>query len=518
MNKFESKLSDSIVPAWLRGLVLLALALALGGCATVEYRDTKAKSANDGALLVRVLPNVQSSSQYFKNWHALKVARAPQAGEPKEVEYSVRAKKDAASRSAVYAGMLPPGQYRFVQFSSEMCGNGCVSSWLNIDEKFSRFEIKPGQITDLGVLVQTGSQDGSQRTALTHDLLGESELTPQIVREIFPDLLPMMSKPRLSWDEASIPAFMGSTHRAAVQLSYGFLDAQDIGDGALLYGSANGAVGRWKLGGARKLFDIGERVSVDSVLVLSESQWMAAGEFSTVRITNDRGRTWQSLSGNLPLGLIVSLNLWRESVFLTLLQGKDVKIYRAPVGSDQWQLLASHTTDVNLLFDLQGVLPQSQLYGDVLFTTVPARQLSALDLTSGHVEMRTLPVSANNFAISADGVLRCHKPAAFQTHMYESNDLGKTWVESNLPRSRLPRIPAFRDKQHGVVVSLKWGQPPFKFAYTSDGGKTWVETTEPPHYFDRLFYSRDGSKAFASTVEGKLWQTEDDGKTWLPIK
>jgi hypothetical protein len=260
---------------WLRGLVLLGLALSLGGCATVEIRDTKTRNANDGALVIRVLPNVQSSSQFFKNWQSLKLARSPQTGETQEVEYAVSPKTDAASRSAIYAGTLPPGQYRFVQFSAQQCGYMCVSSWLNVDPKFSRFEIKSGQITDLGVLVQTDPQDGSRRTALTHDLAGDSGLTPELVREMFPDLLPMMSSPRLSWGMESLPSPMAAMHKAAIQTSYGFVAPRETDDGAFLYGSANGVVGRWKPGVARQAFDIGERVSVDSVLVLPDSRWMA---------------------------------------------------------------------------------------------------------------------------------------------------------------------------------------------------------------------------------------------------
>lgn len=501
--------------AWLRGFALLALALALGGCASVEFRDTKIKSTSDGAVIIRVLPNVRSSAQFFKNWQSLKLARAPQAGEKAEVEYAVWPKMDAASRSAIYAGTLPPGQYRFVQFAAQQCGYLCISSWLNVGPKFSRFEVRAGQITDLGVLVQTDPQDGSRRAVLTHDPTGDSNLTSEIVREILPDLLPMLSSPRLSWTEESVPSPMAAMHKAAIQSSYGFVAPRETEDGAFLYGTANGVVGRWKPGVHHQAFDIGERVSVDAVLVLPDWRWMAAGEFSTVKISNDRGRTWQSLRGNLPFGLVVDLNLWRDSVILTLIQGKDVKIHSAPIGSDQWQLIASHTTDVNSFFDIQGVRPQSLLLGDMLVTTIPARHLSLLDLTSGRTELRKLPGGIQLFSASADGVLRCKCLSVIKVDPYESNDLGKTWVDSTASRFML--MPAFRDNLNGVA--FKGGfMSPSKFTYTRDGGKTWVETTEAPLYFHQLFYSRDGSKAFATTMRGDLWQTEDDGLSWQPIK
>lgn len=500
---------------WLLRIAMLALALALGGCASVDIRGTQIKGPNDGAVVIRVLPNVQSSSQFFKNWQFLKLARAPQAGESSEVEYAVLPKTDAASRSAIYAGTLPPGQYRFVQFSAQQCGYMCVSSLLEVAPKFSRFEVKPGQITDLGVLVQTDPYDGSRRVMLTHESAGSSALTPELVREVLPDLLPMMSRPRLSWLAESVPSPMAAMHQSAIQHSYGLLSPRETEDGAFLYGTANGVVGRWKPGASHQSHDIGERVSVDSVLVLPDERWMAAGEFSTVKISGDRGRTWQSVRGDLPLGLVVDLNLWRDSVILTLMQGKLVKVYSAPAGSDQWKLVAEHTTDVNLFFDVQGVRPQSLLLGDVLVTTIPGRQLSVLDLSSGRAELRPLPGAIQMFSASADGVLRCRCISVIKVDPYESHDLGKTWVESTA--SRFMMMPAFRDKLNGVA--FKGGfMSPSKFAYTRDGGATWVETTEAPFYFHQLFYSRDGSKAYAATMLGNLWQTENDGQTWQAIK
>ena len=515
VNRLEKKAVDRTPQAWLRGLVLLALAIALSGCASVEHRDTRIRSSNDGAVIIRVLPNVQSSSQYFRNWHALKLARAPRAGETAEVEYQVRPAIYAASRTAIYAATLPPGRYRFVEFSAQSCGYMCISSMLSVSTKFSQFEVKPGQITDLGVLVQTDPQDGSRGVALTHEQRGNNELTLEIVREVFPDLSPMMSSPRLSWSMGSVPTPMAALHKAAIRDSYGFVAPRETEGGAFLFGTANGVVGLWKPGNARQGFDIGERVSVDSVLVLPDSRWMAAGEFSVVKISHDRGKTWQTVRGNLPLGLVVDLNLWRDNVVLTMSQGGVVKIYRAPVAGDQWQLVASHATDVNWFFDVQGVRPQSILLGDVLVTTIPGRQLSVLDLNSGRAELRKLPGAVQMFSASADGVLRCRCLSVIAVNPYESNDLGKTWVESTASRFML--MPAFRDARNGVA--FKGGfMSPSKFTYTSDGGKTWVETTEAPLYFHELFYSRDGKKAFATTLRGDLWQTEDDGRNWRAIR
>lgn len=508
--------TTSLAHRWLQRLALLAMAWVLVGCASVEVRDTKASSPDDGAMLIRVLPNVRSSSQFFKNWQTLKVARQPRAGEGTEVEYAISpGRDDGASRSALYAGTLPPGWYRFVQFSSQQCGYLCVSARMDVDPRFSRFEVKPGQLTDLGVMVQTNAGDGTANALLTHDPGGGSGLTPELVRELLPELQPMLARPRLSWHAATVPSAMAGRYKDAYRGSFGFVSPRETEDGAFLHGSANGAVGRWQPGGGRQMFDIGERVSVDAVLALPDGRWIAAGEFSVVKLSADRGRSWQSLRGNLPLGLVVSLGLWRGQVLLTLARGKGVEVYRAPAGSDEWQLIASHATDVNWFLDVQGVGPQSLLLGDTLVTTVPGRQVAVLDLASGQAELRKLPGAIQMFSASADGVLRCRCLSALKVDPYESHDFGKTWVESTASRFML--MPAFKDKMNGVA--FKGGfLSPSKFAYTSDGGKTWVETAEAPIHFHQLFFSRDGSKAFAASPLGDLWQTEDDGRSWRAVR
>lgn len=502
--------------AYVAGIgTMLLSALILGGCATVDHRGTQPRSPDDGAVIIRVLPNVQSSSLYFKNWQALQVARLPGPGESKETKFSIGPRTEAASRSAIYAGSLPPGTYRFVRFSAMQCGAMCVSSTLTVNPHFSRFEVQTGRLTDLGTLVQTDPGDGTRTALLTHTTTDESTLTRDLINELVPDLAPMLQRPTLTWQWDTVPASMTQLHRQSIRNSWGFASPREGEDGAFLYGTANGVVVRWMPSVGRRAFDVGERVAMDAVLITPSGGWMAGGEFSVVKLSNDRGRTWTNLRGALPLGLVVDLISWRQDVLLTMLKGKDVLIYRAPVGSDQWQLLASHTMDINWFFDIQGVRPQSVLVGDRLVTTVPGRQISVLDLPTGQVELRKLPGAAQMFSASADGVLRCRCVATLKVDPYESRDLGVSWQESSASRFLL--MPAFKDKTTGVA--FKGGLfSPSKFAYTRDGGASWTETTEAPLYFHQLFYSHDGRKAYAASLAGSLWETDNDGESWHVVK
>ncbi|SEK34546.1 hypothetical protein SAMN05216359_101503 [Roseateles sp. YR242] len=505
--------------AWARrlgvGMWMALGAMLLSGCASVEYRSPKLQAQTDGAVVIRVLPNVQSSSLYFKNWQALEIARLPglddSHSDGKEKVYSIAPTTVGASRSALYAGSLPPGHYRFVKFSAMQCGAMCVQSWMGVNQKFSRFEVKAGQITDLGVLVQTAGED-SRSSLLTHAPKGGDALTPELVRELLPDIAPLLRQPTLGWREATVPPSMGSMQRLSITRSWGFASPHEDEAGSFLYGSANGVVGRWSPPWKRQSFDVGERVAIDAVLVTPAGDWIAGGEYSVVKLSKDRGATWNNLRGQLPLGLVVDLTVWRDEVLLTMLKGgKDVQVYRAPAGTDQWKLASSHPMDINWFFDVQGATPHSALVSDTLVTTVPGRQLAVLDLPTGRDDLRKLPGAAQMFSASADGVLRCRCISTIKVDPYESRDLGQTWQESTASRFML--MPTFKDKSIGVAFKGGFFSPS-KFTYTRDGGNTWTETTEAPVFFNQLFFSRDGRKAYAVSLQGIMWVTDDDGESW----
>jgi hypothetical protein len=463
--------------------------------------------------MLRMLPNMVIGSPFVKNWRNITVERV--SSKPNEAAelYGLRPMMEGTARSAFYAGSLPPGQYKFVQFSTLVCYAGCASSTLTIGEKFSRFEIKAGTLTDLGVLVLSDTT-AANRVAIAHDKATDPSQTNEIVRAYFPELVGMLAAPALSWKADSVPREMPTLFEYGKLVSFGFTAPRETSSNSFIYGSANGVVYSWTPGQEPVGHDTGVHKSIETTLVASGGQWLAGGELSMLHMSSDKGTSWRSMRGNLPLGVIVGLAQWRNKVIVTTLLSNQIHIHTAELGSTEWQAVAMYEMDTSKYWDVNGARAQSSLYGDLLITTIPGRNIASLDMKSGKSEINALPGAVHMFNVSLDGVLRCRCTPRVLVNLYESHDFGRTWTEA--PASRMMMLPAYKDKKHGVAFKVGLVSK-HTMMYTEDGGANWIETTEVPALSD-LFYSRDGSVVYGSTYYGQLWTSRDNGKTWVSLK
>lgn len=257
-----------------------------------------------------------SASQFFKNWQSITIERIPRHEGERTTQYAIFPTLEATSRTAIYAGSLPEGTYRFVQFSAQQCGYMCVSSWLDVNANFSRFEIQSGRLTDLGELIQV---EFGQKVLFTHGSRSDTEMTSEVVREALPGIKSLLSKSLLSWSANSVPENMEKLFELSKAISYGFVSVKETSQGGFIYGSANGVVYSWIPGQIPVPHDIDKRVSVESVLVTPKGSWLAGGELGVLQRSDDEGRHWRSIRGNLPFSLVLDLNYWHGSVIVTSL-------------------------------------------------------------------------------------------------------------------------------------------------------------------------------------------------------
>lgn len=488
--------------------------LLLSGCATVQYRPAAITDPSEGAVIVRVLPNSTSASQFFARWDSITFSRISSNPGEREKRFTVASRTNGTSRTTIYAGSLPAGIYKFVSFDANQCGAICVNSKIDIGEKFSRFEVKSGRLTDLGVLLQSDSPVKGGDVVLSHGNQSDRSETAELVQELFPGFSSLLASPSLSWLPESVSPNMANLSGYAKMYSFGFVSPKEAADGSFIYGSINGVVYRWLPGQQPVAHDVGVRASIETVLIASSGAWLAGGELGTLRQSDDSGRSWRSIRGNLPLGVLVDLHQWRDKIIATLWRGKSIEVYAASFGANDWALLKSYKMELSILWDIPGLRPQSFLIGDQLFTTVPGRKIAYLNLDSKESETYLLPGSIQMFSVSDDGVLRCRCAATIAVNPYESHDFGKTWKISEVSRFML--MPTFRDKNHGVA--FRGGMfSSSKMAYTEDGGRTWIETTETPVYFSHIFYSRDAKSVYAASPYGIFWVSRNDGRTWEPL-
>lgn len=499
-----------------RIILACLLLLAVSGCVTTPQTSVPvAQQADEGAVIVRFLPNTQSASQFMKNWENIIVEQdSGKAGEPGR-QYALKPDLTATSRSAVYVGALPPGRFRFVQFSSQSCGAICISERIAVNDKFSRFEIRPQQLTDLGVIIQTPGMQGRE-VLLAHVDSDDRQLVDELVRDLAPALAPMLDKPKLGWHAGSVSAQMPLLVRYAKAASHGFVQPMEAAPGFFIFGTADGVVGGWNAArNTTTQFDLGTHRSVDAVLVTKNGAWLAGGEFSLLAQSDDQGQTWHSIRGNLPLGLVTDIHEWHGETVVTMLRGDDVRVFAAENGSARWRLLGQYKMDVNFFFDIPGVRPHSLLMDDQLVTLVPARQVAVLDLAMETTEQRDLPGAVIQLSASGDKVLRCKCSRGIGASPWESRDMGKTWQAADV--SRYIQQPAFRDRLHGVAFESAVFSSA-RLVRTVDGGKTWIPSTDIAYPISSLFYRRDHAAVYAASPYGAVWESRNDGGSWRRIR
>lgn len=488
--------------------ILLATTLLFGSGAASGQQ-------NEGAVIVRVLPNVSQASDLTRNWQSLSVARLPGAPGEKETTFAIPANEDVTSHSAIYVRMLPPGRYRIAQLSAmefEAMG-GVAWASVTIEREFGLFDVRKDQLTDLGVIVQVDVADNG-KVRIAHDTAAEHPETPGIVKELAPQASALLANPILTWLPDTVPAWMPDAMRSIAWNSYGVTSPSALRNGALFYGSVNGVVYVAKHAETLHRLDVGVRSSIDAVLVTENGDIIAGGEIGVLRISPDSGRNWRSIRGNLPFGAITDLSEWRGKVIATTLRGDDVFVHAAAAGSEEWTQLARYRLQFHWFTGIPGVRPQSFVRDDKVITFLPSQRVAVYDLVSGQDADRRTPGGMQAMLVSADGVLRCICAPAIVINPYESRDLGQTWTRSSFGRAM--RLPVFRDAKHGIAYRLK-RRGAVTMLYTEDGGATWIESITLPAAPDRLFYGRDGETAYAAFASGEFLLSTDDGRRWYSV-
>lgn len=490
----------------------LALLLVLGGCVSVQNRTAQLESPTDGAVIVRVLPDMASSNQFNDLNTGIAFEQIPIESGSKGTQFVVSPTRDGTSHTSIFAASLPPGKYRIESLTIHPCDVLCPIYVITVAKEFSQFEIRSGRLTDLGVLVRADSPGEARKVLLAHDSAAHSEETETIIHESLPTLNGLLAQPSLSWLPETVPGDMPGMFAYTISNSFGFISPVALADGSFVYGSENGVINKIQQNRKRIFSDIGTRKSVESVLVESDGRWLVAGELGLLKESQDEGRHWKDMRGNLPFGVTFSLHERNNAIFATRLRGFQVSVYRAGIGSSDWHLLAQFDMGPKSYMDGALASPQSFLVKDRLIVTLPGHRLANLDLDSGLFRIYDLPGTILHFSASDDGVLRCKCNGGIAVNPYESHDLGKTWQDSAAPR--FMSMPAFRDNRHGVGYKFGFLGSASKMMYTEDGGNTWIETAEPIVPFSQLFYSKDGKTAYAATATGFLWVSYDDGKSW----
>lgn len=489
----------------------IAAALALAGCVQAPTRVRTQPLDSDGAVLLKIGENLPAGTGRLDT---VTVRRLPDAASKDATCYDLQTSLRGLSAGTFLAGALPPGTYEFPTIGAQHPSIGACNGRVLLAKagsQFGKFTVERGKLTYLGALERTGGM--RYHSSL---MVPVGPVTPQgpdeVLREAFPNLARFAGTPPLGWIENTLPA-PEKAFRYGLTNSFGLFDPSQAPDGTWIFGSRAGVVRSWKAGWDRAIrHNTGYRVALMTTAVLPDGQWLVGGEQSTLLLSADQGVTWKSVRGNLPFGAISKVVPVGNEQILTLLDGKNVSIYRGDAHAATWRKVAGYTTEFAFWTGMPGVAPQSFLVGDAYVTSLPSRHLGIYNLATGAVETRDLPGSVQVFGAGKDGVLRCRCAATIAVNPYASTDLGKTWTSSSF--SRYMALPGMADASHGVAWYKQGLFSDPVMAYTKDGGATWVQTGPAPNGLSHIFYSRDGKTVFASNEADVIWSSDDNGATW----
>lgn len=514
MSKEALETSGMRAIAW-RGVVRIAVCCLIGmsgfaanAFATGTYRRVNgahyAPTQSKGTVIFRIQQNQQNYLDLAGQGQFVVVC---------PVEEGQTVAKDCRPLSSYRRGLsfgdwfiatLKPGTY-----AVRDPGDRPPSLFKRAERIFGKFEVRAGQVTNLGVWARTGSKKFRESKIAP---FGDDD--PDTAAQAFPELKAYIGKSVLGWVDGSLPTGLDVRRQYALSNAYGLQGASEAVDGTWLFGSRLGIVRSWRPGDTScTAHDTGVRVSIETTASLPGGKWLVGGENSTLLLSSDHGTTWTSVRGNLPYGLVAKVAAVDDNIWLTLVDEDKVQIYEGTIDSKHWQLKTQARIKPEKAyenFDLQPV--QSFVAGKVYATTLPPDHFNLFDMSTGETTAPEAPGHIVRFSMAADGTMFCWC-AAFRRAEQYSNDHGLTWTKIADTSGDAP--PTMQGDARGVMP-----MPGRGFALTDDGGSSWtpvsVANIDPPHhsYIAYAYYSADGKRIVATDGVENIWSSEDAGQHW----
>lgn len=488
-----------------RYLVVIALfVVGLTGCQTTATVSPTANiPASNGVVIFKLSSNTPSIG-FFQYWQG---ANVQSVDKKNPMTYVIGFSSKGNSRSAVYLGSLPEGEYRLAGFSSEQCGAMCITSSIKLSAKLGTFEVRAGKVTELGHLLYD-QIDGSSSLIVPGN--SSDNWATRYLEAFYPNITASFSTQELlHWKEADPKG--QQLYKALRADARGLLRPSPTSDGSILFGSYLGAIRLWHPGSPVINFDTGLQGAIESVIELAPGAWLAGSENGQFVQTQDSGKTWQLLSNGFPDYSLMGLYAYKSKVFATASNGRELSVYRRTVSDTHWTLISRH----QLAFSFwTGVakLPETKAYKSKLVTTLPSEALVVTDMERETSVEQKFPGGLAAFALGQDGVLRCIATKAIAANPYESHDWGKTWIDST--HSRFMSLPYFIDEKTGYGLQGEWLAATADLSVSTDGGATWKSQGPLPYRTPYFSYIDSSSVLFATDGYNTIVFSKDGGKSW----
>lgn len=329
----------------LRHLIfVLAASALLAACTTPKVRITKdadridSLPANHGIVVAQVVD--ASNNEYPINYITLAPKDVYEAEENQfaRTEALPNAGVGMKSWSSHYVSVVEAGEYSLSDLRVfYVRGEYIYSSDIGISPAFGTFEVRPGQITNLGTIIYYKKPDGDRYSNVV--VRSDSfQAGPELVFSQYPSLAQDLSSEPLSWTPDDYESERFSQYLSVVQNPTGFGSAVAMGDELLLLSKA-GVILRRNESGEWNLDIVESDVNLLAFDKNDRGDEVVAGELGTLFFRASGDPDWTSIPPPVPFHTTPGVALGSDGHIYAHVEGnRTITVYRALPGSQpDWE-------------------------------------------------------------------------------------------------------------------------------------------------------------------------------------
>jgi hypothetical protein len=530
-NSRTKRTNGARLNRWGAGAITCALALMVAGCAAPPMKHSalpEALAADQGVVSVKVI-GVQPLSAFNAKWRTLKLTEVS-TGRGAEL-------RDTAPVSAGYSlflGPLPPGQYSVSGFHSDGVAPGAfgvlpaliimgmTSDSQSIGSQLGNFTVRPGTLTNLGVVVSALPEDknASLKVAVMADEKGLTSTLEDVEPQSRARLKAM---PASGWDHAPDP----TASAKALDIVRGHarnVSAMEVLEGGrIAIGSALGMVHVRGTAGQWTSMSTGSLDNITSVRAMPGNGLFAGTDSGRYHVWNAEQGIWRSHEAAIG-ERVVSMERLGEAGYAILTQslqassiglaGRNRVILKKELNSPE---------PPNTLLDLEGGSATGRLpmFFDgksllVVFNHVGFSRTGdvyRVDPATLQHKLEKVDHWTQGFYRLGDGLLVRERMNGLSLYSDFSLD-GVAWSR-NEASGPIAMHFSNRERGYGVAVtSTGWSGVTLALNKTVDGGKLWTKVGTPVEATGAATVRVVGDTVFVFTGK-QLLSTRDDGSTWV---
>jgi len=498
-------------------LISFVSLMMLYGCASGPSRLTdELLPAETGLMLMQVVRN--------DNVEGPKINAIEVWSFKEKRVYEIRPSQVGAMSTSVFMHKLPPGKYRVDALLSVTTGvNVVLTKTIPLNELLDTFNVKSGQLTDLGTLVYTPANREWVNNNFNIKRTDTKKESKRIMKYHYPVISNQVyKKPVLSWD-SKVPKNERLDVVKNKKNPARFNNPKVTNKGEVIAGSRLGQVLVRSRNGQWKVHDTGYLWEIYDVLALKDGRLLAASDHGLLLLSDKRRKKWKVL--NTPSKApIMSIAFDNNGALLAVTRIEstysfDIKLYKTrSITKPKW---VEYPDSVQLLWkNNESLLAKN----GIMISDIPAaifvhdgkkwdrNGIVSFGFTTEEWFGRMHELDGGIFYYAAKSNLQYGKNELGHTFRW-SKDNGVTWGNIKVwPETEGLIDVFFINKKTGYALLANKDR--YYSASTNDGGINWVNKGSIKIKPSGLIAVNNGKTILAYNDLGTVYGSRNGGKSW----